>query len=508
LTDNSTAEKRPSRVYWVLPAALAIAYLASRLVSLMRLPAFTDEAVYIGWARETLVGNLAAGLADGKWLSIKIMSLFMLLPLHPLVAARSLSALAGLITLILCIATGTVLFSKREGLIAGLLLALLPFTLFHDRMALVDGMLTAWGAGILLLSILACCPGSRRTGWLLPLAIVAAVLSKSSAVFFLAIPVAAVLVLPPHGSRLAALARVAPALVCGTATFVFLMKTGSGSYQLGLTVLNGGNDGWTTIWRNLGLAQNWLWTWFTPPLAVLAVLSLGLFMNRTRRRPVIFLWLAGLSQVAAYVVTARVWYPRYLLFVAVPACLLMAGLLGAAFEAAVRPVWIRETVLGAAGVLLVLAWPLAQDIPIIWDPLNAGMPEADRFQYVTGWPSGCGLPELEDYLRQQAASAPAGLNVLNFSYWTPSYSGLNVYVSSSESLRLYGMDPFTSPRPAWASGLAQTQRTLVVLNGGQEAGNLKKIGRSLDDFLRVGRKLWEHPRPGSSTGLEVWEVLP
>ncbi len=96
-------------------------------------------------------------LTDGKtplfmWLLIPLFKFFE----DPLLAGRFLSVLAGFFTLMGVTFLGWRFFSRRVGLLAAFLYATTPFTVFFDRMALVDAMLSAftiWSLNIALLLI-------------------------------------------------------------------------------------------------------------------------------------------------------------------------------------------------------------------------------------------------------------------------------------------------------------------------------------------------------------------
>jgi hypothetical protein len=57
------------------------------------------------------------------------------------------------------------------------------------------------------------------------------------------------------------------------------------------------------------------------------------------------------------------------------------------------------------------------------------MPEADRFQYVLGWPSGYGVRDTERLVREELARHPAGLTVV-------------VHANRFQNLRVTPLDMF------------------------------------------------------------------
>ncbi len=127
------------------------AYFLLRVPNLTSQPIFADEAIYIRWAQvmksEPTLRFLPS--SDGKtplfmWILIP---LFKFIP-DPLVAGRSLSILAGFFTLLGVFFLTKKVFNEKAGLWASVLYVITPYTVFFDRMALVDSMLcafTIWG---------------------------------------------------------------------------------------------------------------------------------------------------------------------------------------------------------------------------------------------------------------------------------------------------------------------------------------------------------------------------
>ncbi|MBP6993876.1 glycosyltransferase family 39 protein [Candidatus Woesebacteria bacterium] len=158
-TDLIVKLKSRLRVAHVLQLlALLITYSLTRLTNILALPVFSDEGIYINWAR------IAAGdpawrfisLVDGKqplqtWGTIPFIKLF---PDNLLLAGRLFSVTTGFAALIGIIALCWYLWGRRAGLLAGLLYVVCPYFLFYDRMALVDSGVNAAVIWILFFSIL------------------------------------------------------------------------------------------------------------------------------------------------------------------------------------------------------------------------------------------------------------------------------------------------------------------------------------------------------------------
>lgn len=130
---------------------LAALYFLLRLPNLTLQPIFADEAIYIRWAQviraEPTLRFLP--LSDGKtplfmWAMIPLFKF-----IHdPLSAGRFLSVISGFFTLLGVFFLSRKVFNIRTAFWSSLLYVITPYTVFFDRMALVDSMLagfTVWG---------------------------------------------------------------------------------------------------------------------------------------------------------------------------------------------------------------------------------------------------------------------------------------------------------------------------------------------------------------------------
>ncbi|MBI3103916.1 glycosyltransferase family 39 protein [Candidatus Daviesbacteria bacterium] len=122
-------------------------YFLFRLPNLTLQPIFADEAIYIRWAQvmrsEPTLRFLP--LSDGKtplfmWAMIPLFKIFE----DPLFAGRFLSVMSGFVTLIGVLALAWRVFGIKTALWASFIYVVVPYTVFFDRMALVDAMLSAF----------------------------------------------------------------------------------------------------------------------------------------------------------------------------------------------------------------------------------------------------------------------------------------------------------------------------------------------------------------------------
>ena len=223
---------------------------------------------------------------------------------------------------------------------------------------MADPVMSTFFALSLLASARAAQSGRVRDGLLAGPPAALAVLSKASGVLLLFVPVAAWLALSrPRRRGLPALG----AALAATAGLVAwpLWRFLEASRSMAERNVGGGAAGsLDRIARNLGLVAEWFPGWWTLPLVLLALGgALGAIVRRDR--PGLYLAAAGLLPLAFLVVTATFWYPRYILYAAVPGVILaaraLAQLVGwAASRLGVPAGGPRHALLGAATALALI----------------------------------------------------------------------------------------------------------------------------------------------------------
>jgi 4-amino-4-deoxy-L-arabinose transferase-like glycosyltransferase len=384
---------------------LGALFLGSRLFALTGMPAFLDETADVRWAVEIASGEkFLRPWNYGKGLSVFLNAL--LFPWafdHYLWASRALAVGFGAVSFFVGIAAGRRLFDAKTGLVFGLLYVVCPFALFYDRLVLTDPPMAAFAALALLLSLRLHEAPSHGRALLLALALTAAVLTKATALLVAVIPLAALLLLGRVDSRRVrsfalALAATAVALFWPVQRFFATTST----VRLGVSHREADLVGRLTT--NLPMAFTWLVTYWTLPLALLAVGGVLLDL-RGRPRPVLFLAALVVVPVLGFAAISSLWFPRYLVFVTVPALLLAARGLVRLQER--TPRW-------AQGLLLVgaIAPALAFDRDILFEPVRADLPDIDRAQFILGWPSGYGTEDTVAFVREELQHHPAGLTVV------------------------------------------------------------------------------------------------
>jgi len=399
-------------------ALLFALYLATRICGIGLLPIFLDETLHVRWALLIAQGEKSW---DATWKWGRALTIWLGALVSPwaedlLQANRLVSVALGAVTLVATVEIARRLLGERPALLAGLFYVLCPFTLFHDRMALTEAGLSAFTALTLLFSIRVAESGRRRFAVLAGLSFALAVLVKALGVLALPIPLVTVLVLGPVRARLSALA-LGYAVGLPIAGWAFRSFVATENAQHMAELFTGGGGAFATrLGSSLAEGGGWLWTWCTPPLILLGLAGAALAVARRDRRTLLLALLAVYPLVAfSSVLSWRM--PRYLLPAAVPLLVLAAGTLDFLVTRVLS--WTPEAArdrarpwLTAAAAVLVLVPALRLDRALWTDPARAAMPEADRFQYVLGWPSGYGVRETEQLVRDELERHPEGLTVV------------------------------------------------------------------------------------------------
>ncbi|MBN1288987.1 MAG: glycosyltransferase family 39 protein [Actinobacteria bacterium] len=438
--------------------AIIALYLLTRLTALHGLPIFFDESIYIRWSQEALKsGDLLISLTDGKpplhtWLMIP----FVWIIKDPLLAGRTASVFFGAVTI-----TGIVLIGKESagwntGLWAGFLYVLCPFTLWYDRVAVAEGLLTAIFTFTIWLAIRAAKTLSFR--YVLPVgaSIGLAMLTKGTALLlFLIVPFAFLFGQRKGGgsSQRRALGKwvliAGASLLVGYAVYSFLGFSGNFhliAVRTGVTTRTVSeilSDPVGPFFTNFSEILKTLIIFVTP--LVVAAAAAGLVIGFIRRyKHVYFLsaWLLIVWIVESLV--AKHWMfdrilPRFFLVIVPPVLILASIMLCDLLD------WIKtlKTRTGTGGVLLVsvtavlvlVSFPVYSSALIIFNPSHAPLPETVRYQYITGWPSGWGMEEIAGFLDEESRNGKLVVGSRLAGIGLPT-DGLKLYLSENENVEI------------------------------------------------------------------------
>ncbi len=394
------------RPFWsqIILALCFLIFLITRLTNLTILPIFIDEGIHLSWAIEIAETQQLIGVTDtGKYLPIWLYALFTPNVSNPLWSSRLFSVIAGFLTLLGLLWLGRLIERPQVGLAAAFLYVITPFTLFHDRMALVDGFLTTLLVYSLCFAIYWWKTGNWLAGISLAIILGSGGITKLYGIFLFIIPVVVIVLdYKPNRPWLKQLIWI-----YGLASLmlwpVFLEQQGLlddiDSKLSGNNVNGNGN----LIFENIQLSSSWLISYLTPigfGIACLASLSL-LFIKQ--RPSLILLGIIGLWW-GIFVVISDAWYPRYLLPIT-PLLLFLIALqtYGLAQLLKNQFNWQRSNLLQFGVVCLITLVSFNFNRLLITNPTQAMFPTADREQYIESEWAGYRLTDVADYFHQVAA---------------------------------------------------------------------------------------------------------
>ncbi len=491
--------------YWTLAlfvtTFLVFCYL--RLVNIDKIPVFVDEAIYVRWSQ--VMKNEATlrflPQTDGKqplfmWLTIPMFKIFS----DPLIAGRSLSTISGLGTLV-GTSLLTFLLSKKlvTSLLAASLYAVSPFTVFFDRMALVDSLLCMFGVWSLVLGLLFVRTKRLDMAMLLGFAIGGGLLTKSPAIFFyLWQPILALYYHLEHRSYqkydyLKIIGGWLVAFVISQAMFNIL-RLGPAFHMI-----NSRNQDYLFSFSevlhhplnpfrgNLLTSINWLWLLLTPPILIFVLISPWLYKAKTTLALMAIAFLPLVIQASI----AKVYTSRYILFIT-PALFVTAALSASNIPKRFNVILIT----------LIFTWPLLLSLGYIYIPEKSPMSRDMRSGYFEEWTAGTGQKQVAKYLINESAKGKR-IVIGTEGYFGTLPDGLQIYTEGIRNIIIIGIGQPVRSIPTALLNTSSENDIYLLLN---------KSRNLLDDSsLHKLRLINEYPkaaRPdGTREALQLYTLL-
>ncbi|HSV95036.1 MAG TPA: glycosyltransferase family 39 protein [Spirochaetia bacterium] len=484
-----------SKTFWIITISLLAfcLFFFLRLSKLNNIPVFVDEAIYIRWSQIMKTESSLRFLpqTDGKqplfmWSTIP----FFKVSDDPLVAGRLVSVATGFGTFLGLGFLSFVLF--RNFLIVALTLltfAVLPFSVFFDRMALADSMLAMFGVWSISLSVLFSKTQRLDHAMLLGFFIGGGLLTKSPAIFFYFwLVLALVFFCRPKDYNLKSLGN----LLIGLFATVVISQIMYNILRLGpsFNMIGARNQDYLFTWKevlshplnplvgNLKTTLNWLWLLFTPTL--LLTLFFGLFPKKTRGIS-IFLILASLIPLFAQASIAKVYTSRYILFAIIP----LIPVIGFGLN------WLitRKGLLIKLSSLVLLVVPLIISLLCVFQPSKAPLSFDMHNGYLEEWTAGWGQKEVANYLIDLESK---GNKVVIFTegYFGTLPDGLQIYTEGHKDIIVVGSNPYVSSIPEGLVNTSEENQRFFVLNKSRNhlpANSLKDL-QLIKEFPKTVRQ--------------------
>lgn len=389
---------------------LAFATFFTRIINLLKVPIFTDEAIYIRWAQIGLADPVHRyiSLTDGKqplltWLMYPMLKIFA----DPLFAGRFVSVLSGVLAVVAIYATSRELFDKKIAVISSFLYIISPFTLVYDRLALMDSLLAMLGIWSMYLGVVLVRKLRLDAALLLGITVGLGVLTKSSAFFYLyLLPLSLLLFDFRKKFSFSRLAKWI-GLACISFIIIQLMYNSlrlspwfyiikQKNYTFILTFAEFRHAPFSLFLPNLRWLFQTLVEYITIPISFL--IGIGIFWGIWKKdRKLLYLFFFSLFPFLATAAVGKVLYPRFILFTVYPLFIIGAYAIYQIFTLTFFKIKYFTVIL-----LLILAYPLYQVFLVVANPIYANIPISDQNQLFDDWPSGYGVNEVMSYLNEKS----------------------------------------------------------------------------------------------------------
>ncbi|OGD70750.1 hypothetical protein A3A84_03625 [Candidatus Collierbacteria bacterium RIFCSPLOWO2_01_FULL_50_23] len=491
-----TAKSKLAKPLVVFILALVV-FLALRLPAFTRIPVFVDEAIYIRWSQ--IMRNEPSlrflPLSDGKqplfmWATMPSLKLFH----DPLVAGRMVSVGAGLFSLagiafLTYVLTGSLALSS----LAALVYALLPFSVFFDRMALADSLLSAFGIWSLALGALLVKKPRLDLAMLLGFAIGLGLITKSPAIFFYLSQPLIFLALFDFKSKdvkkkvLKLVGAYLVALILSQAIYNILRLgvnfhlIGSRNQDYLFSIGEVSRHLLNPLVGNMKTTGLWLWYLLTPPFLVCLLASL---FSRFRKASLTLILFCAAALVAQALV-AKVYTSRYILFAAVPLVVPITFGLSYLTERFKD----KRTVIFAAAFL----WPIVLSLLFVIKPESAGMPFDMRSGYLEDWTAGWGQKEVANYLIEKANGGQK-IVVGTDGFFGTLPDGLQIYTQGTPNITVIGGSPSIKTLPESLTNSLLDKANTVYL-----VANASRVNLSPQDMSRL-ELIGSYPKPARADG--------
>jgi len=490
---------------------LAALYFLLRLPNLTAQPIFADEAIYIRWAQVMKAEQTLRflPLSDGKtplfmWLMIPLFKLFQ----DPLFAGRFLSVIAGFFTFMGVFMLSKKVFNTRSALWAVLLYVITPYTVFFDRMALVDSMLAGFTVWVVFFAIWLVTSLRLDIAMILGYLLGSAILTKTPGMLNLfLLPITIIGFRNKGGSHNLVKLLVLWGVAIVIALVIYnLLRLGPNFHMLSSRNADYVFSPAELIGRPLDPfiphfndIADWFPKLFTWPILLVVLMGIiytlyGVWQQSFRGQALfgglILLW--AIIPLLLNMTFLRTFTARYLLS-SVPLLLIIAGF--GVTKLLPKLAYIRRFPV-ILMLLVLLPLPLYFDFYLLTSPGKTPLPRAERKGYFEDWTAGYGFPEIANFLIEKSKDNKVVLGTEGFFGTLP--DGIQIYLDKS-NIPIVGS---TASISAQIRNAAKENLTYFL-------GNKRNIEGSIKDAVLIKEypKL-KNPETSIQDATVLYEVLP
>ena len=492
-----------SKHFWFL---ITFVYFFTRIVNLKIVPIFTDEAIYTYWAQIALndPANRFVSLEDGKQpLFIWLAAIFQNFITDPLIASRLVSVFAGFGTTIGIYLLAKTLFNSTVAKFAAVLYVLLPFTLLYDRMALFDSLLTMLTVFSVYLAVRTTRELSLRLAVINGAVIGLAMLTKSSANFFLyLIPTTLLFLNISKKTRTKNIANwIFLYAVTGfiamflynslrflTPLFFRISQKNAEFIRSPQEVLQ---NPLLHFFGNLDSILKWHIDYLGPILFIAATFAL-IWGFIKFNKSIITLAAYIFAPLLAELLFNEVLYPRFALFYFPYVILILSfGL----YEAINKFKKVKLLVISA--LLIAFIWPIYSSFKLLTDPPNSLITKSDKDQFMNEWPAGYGVTEIIDLLKEETKNGKVYVGTEGTFGLLP--FALQVYFYANNNINIVGYWPVREI-PIQVMEESKIKKTYFVFNEKQDLPD--------EPNNRKLKLVGKYQKGNGNSYMRLYEVIP
>jgi len=446
---------------------IIILFFATRLINLDKLPIFTDEGIYIHWAKVAWHDPAwrFISLTDGRqplqtWGTIPFLKLF---PDNALLGGRLFAVGTGFFALTGLFSMMFYLFGKKAAYIASFLYIFTPYFLFYDRLALMDSGINAFVIWILFLSILMVKNLTLDVALIFGITSGVAMLAKSSAQFFMGLSALAPILL--NKEKFSNLSKKAVnyfvLFFIGASIAVviyniqrlspFFHYIGEKNHTFIYTIPELIKQPFKSVWFNFYSIPYYILMESAFFIVIVGLVGwFTLLKNNVRLGLYLSAW--TLIPYVIFCFVAKVMYPRYIIFFAMLFSIYFTYYL----------IHITKKSQKIASVLMVLFFLSVTyfDYTILFDYKNIPLPDIDRGQYITGGSSGYGIKEVVEYARDLSQDKP--VKILTEGNFGMAGDVLDTFIRPTDKITISAYWPLTEKEFIDNKYLLENEHVLVV----------------------------------------------
>jgi len=210
----------------------------------------------------------------------------------------------------------------------------------------------------------------------------------------------------------------------------------------------------------------WLVQYLTIPFLILAVSSVFVLKKFFKEKLFLLIWF--IVPFFSLVFFGKVIYPRFILFMTMP--LLVLG----AYALFVLQQYIKKMSLKWLLFIAFASMFLVNDYFLLTNFANAQIPQADKSQLLTGWPSGVGVSQTVSFLDEQAKQGKIYVGTQGTFGLMP--YALQLYLDKNPNIIIRGFWPINDTPPKEILDASRKMPTYVVFY--QPCPSCQAIGKT------------------------------